>query len=37
MSIRYKGKDAAAIITLNRWEKPNALTLEISKVLGTYF
>lgn len=37
MTVTYDLRDAVAIITLNRPEKLNALTVEMREALGTYF
>jgi 2-(1,2-epoxy-1,2-dihydrophenyl)acetyl-CoA isomerase len=37
MSVRYEVRDAVAIITLDRPEKMNALTVEMREALGTHF
>ena len=37
MNVRYELKDAVAIVTLDRPDKLNALTVEMREALGTYF
>lgn len=37
MSVRYELNDSVAIITLDRPEKMNALTVEMRELLGSYF
>ena len=37
MNVNYELRDAVAIITLDRPEKMNALTVEMREALGTYF
>lgn len=37
MSVRYELRDGVAVITLDRAEKMNALTVEMREALGTYF
>jgi len=37
MSVRYELKDAVAIVTLDRPDKLNALTVEMREALGNYF
>lgn len=37
MNVRYEIRDAVAVITLDRPDKMNALTVEMREALGTYF
>ena len=37
MNVRYEVRDAVAVVTLDRPDKLNALTVEMREALGTYF